>query len=88
MPKVTMPQLGEGVEEGTIGKWLKAVGDQVRVGDPLVEVVTDKVNAEVEIYRNADHGFAFPERPAFHKQSAELHWARLHALFARNLLGR
>ena len=47
MPQVTMPQLGEGVEEGTIGKWLKAVGDPVRVGDPLVEVVTDKVNAEV-----------------------------------------
>ena len=47
MPQVTMPQLGEGVEEGTIGKWLKGVGDHVRVGDPLVEVVTDKVNAEV-----------------------------------------
>ncbi len=47
MPQVTMPQLGEGVEEGTIGKWLKAIGDHVRVGDPLVEVVTDKVNAEV-----------------------------------------
>jgi 2-oxoglutarate dehydrogenase E2 component (dihydrolipoamide succinyltransferase) len=47
MPQVTMPQLGEGVEEGTIGKWLKAVGDHVRMGDPLVEVVTDKVNAEV-----------------------------------------
>ncbi|MFO7532497.1 MAG: dihydrolipoamide acetyltransferase family protein [Candidatus Limnocylindrales bacterium] len=47
MPQVTMPQLGEGVEEGTIGKWLKGVGDHIRVGDPLVEVVTDKVNAEV-----------------------------------------
>jgi 2-oxoglutarate dehydrogenase E2 component (dihydrolipoamide succinyltransferase) len=42
-----MPQLGEGVEQGTIGKWLKAVGDHIRIGDPLVEVVTDKVNAEV-----------------------------------------
>jgi 2-oxoglutarate dehydrogenase E2 component (dihydrolipoamide succinyltransferase) len=47
MPQVTMPQLGEGVEQGTIGKWLKAVGDHIRIGDPLVEVVTDKVNAEV-----------------------------------------
>ncbi len=47
MSQVTMPQLGEGVEQGTIGKWLKAVGDHVSVGDPLVEVVTDKVNAEV-----------------------------------------
>ncbi len=47
MPQVTMPQLGEGVEQGTIGKWLKEVGDHVRIGDPIVEVVTDKVNAEV-----------------------------------------
>lgn len=47
MSQVTMPQLGEGVEQGTIGKWLKAIGDSVRIGDPLVEVVTDKVNAEV-----------------------------------------
>jgi pyruvate/2-oxoglutarate dehydrogenase complex dihydrolipoamide acyltransferase (E2) component len=47
MSQVTMPQLGEGVEQGTIGKWLKAIGDPVRIGDPLVEVVTDKVNAEV-----------------------------------------
>ncbi len=47
MPTVTMPQLGESVAEGTIGKWLKQVGDQVAVGDPIVEVVTDKVNAEV-----------------------------------------
>ena len=47
MPQVTMPQLGEGVEQGTIGKWLKSVGDHVRIGDPIVEVVTDKVNAEV-----------------------------------------
>ena len=46
------------------------------------------VNAEVEIYPDSDHGFAFPERPAFQKESAERHWARLHALFARNLLER
>lgn len=47
MPTVTMPQLGEGVSEGTIGKWLKQVGDTVVVGEPILEVVTDKVNAEV-----------------------------------------
>jgi pyruvate dehydrogenase E2 component (dihydrolipoamide acetyltransferase) len=47
MPTVTMPQLGESIEEGTIGKWLKNVGDPVLVGDPLVEIITDKVNAEV-----------------------------------------
>jgi 2-oxoisovalerate dehydrogenase E2 component (dihydrolipoyl transacylase) len=47
MPTVTMPQLGESVAEGTIGKWLKQVGDHVDRFEPLVEVITDKVNAEV-----------------------------------------
>jgi 2-oxoisovalerate dehydrogenase E2 component (dihydrolipoyl transacylase) len=45
--KVTMPQLGESVAEGTIGKWLKQVGDHVDKYEPLLEVITDKVNAEV-----------------------------------------
>jgi len=45
--KVTMPQLGESVAEGTIGKWLKQPGDKVAKYEPLVEVITDKVNAEV-----------------------------------------
>jgi pyruvate/2-oxoglutarate dehydrogenase complex dihydrolipoamide acyltransferase (E2) component len=45
--KVTMPQLGESVAEGTIGKWLKKPGDHVAKYEPLVEVITDKVNAEV-----------------------------------------
>ena len=47
MVKVTMPQLGESVAEGTIGKWLKKPGDHVAKYEPLVEVITDKVNAEV-----------------------------------------
>ncbi|WP_202076761.1 dihydrolipoamide acetyltransferase family protein [Caldalkalibacillus salinus] len=45
--KVTMPQLGESVTEGTISKWLVQVGDTVKKYDPLCEVMTDKVNAEV-----------------------------------------
>jgi 2-oxoisovalerate dehydrogenase E2 component (dihydrolipoyl transacylase) len=45
--KVTMPQLGESVAEGTIGKWLKQPGDKVAKYEPLLEVITDKVNAEV-----------------------------------------
>jgi 2-oxoisovalerate dehydrogenase E2 component (dihydrolipoyl transacylase) len=45
--KVTMPQLGESVTEGTIGKWLKKVGEAVALDEPLLEVITDKVNAEV-----------------------------------------
>ncbi len=44
---VTMPQLGESVTEGTIGEWLKKVGDPVEKYESLLEVATDKVNAEV-----------------------------------------
>ncbi len=47
MAKVTMPQLGESVAEGTIGRWLKKPGDRVAKYEPLLEVITDKVNAEV-----------------------------------------
>ncbi|TMW74112.1 dihydrolipoamide acetyltransferase family protein [Alteribacter natronophilus] len=42
-----MPQLGESVTEGTITKWLVGPGDQVNKYDPIAEVMTDKVNAEV-----------------------------------------
>src|SRR5438045_2434524 len=42
-----MPQLGESVTEGTIGRWLKAVGEPVAQDEPLVEIITDKVNVEV-----------------------------------------
>jgi 2-oxoisovalerate dehydrogenase E2 component (dihydrolipoyl transacylase) len=42
-----MPQLGESVTEGTVDKWLKNEGDFVKRDEPLVEVVTDKVNAEI-----------------------------------------
>ncbi|MCE7794350.1 2-oxo acid dehydrogenase subunit E2 [Salipaludibacillus sp. CUR1] len=45
--EITMPQLGESVTEGTITKWLVAPGDQVNKYDPIAEVMTDKVNAEV-----------------------------------------
>jgi 2-oxoisovalerate dehydrogenase E2 component (dihydrolipoyl transacylase) len=45
--KITMPQLGESVTEGTITSWLVSVGDKVNKYDPLAEVQTDKVNAEV-----------------------------------------
>ena len=45
--KITMPQLGESVTEGTITKWLVADGDKVNQYDPLAEVMTDKVTAEI-----------------------------------------
>jgi 2-oxoglutarate dehydrogenase E2 component (dihydrolipoamide succinyltransferase) len=47
MPNVVMPQLGETVGEGTVTKWLKAVGDAVTSGEPLFEVSTDKVDSEI-----------------------------------------
>ena len=49
MPKVSieLPQVGESVVEGIIDRWLKKPGDRVEKYDPLVEVVTDKVNMEV-----------------------------------------
>jgi len=42
-----MPQLGESVTEGTVDRWLKQEGDVVHRDEPIVEVVTDKVNAEI-----------------------------------------
>jgi 2-oxoisovalerate dehydrogenase E2 component (dihydrolipoyl transacylase) len=45
--KVFMPQLGESVVEGTIEKWIVQLGDKVNVYDPLCEITTDKVTAEV-----------------------------------------
>ena len=44
--RIELPQVGESVTEGMIGKWLKSIGDRVEKYDPLVEVVTDKVNME------------------------------------------
>jgi len=44
---VSMPQLGESVTEGTVTRWLKAVGDTVTADEPLLEVSTDKVDTEI-----------------------------------------
>ena len=45
--KIVVPPLGESVVEGTIVKWLKNEGDKVKVDDPLVEIMTDKINVEI-----------------------------------------
>ena len=45
--EVTLPALGESVTEGTVSRWLKAVGDTVEADEPLLEVSTDKVDTEV-----------------------------------------
>ncbi|MFQ3549688.1 MAG: dihydrolipoamide acetyltransferase family protein [Armatimonadota bacterium] len=46
--KMVMPLLGQTMEEGTIIKWFKNEGDTIKEGEPLLEVMTDKVNMEVE----------------------------------------
>src|SRR5699024_2747724 len=45
--EITMPKLGESVVEGTINTWLISEGDHVNKYDPIAEVTTDKVNAEI-----------------------------------------
>src|SRR5262245_28035980 len=44
---VLMPQMGESIAEGTLSKWLKKVGDAVKRDEPLFEISTDKVDAEI-----------------------------------------
>src|SRR5438128_7710432 len=44
---VLMPQMGESIAEGTVSKWLKKVGDEVKRDEPLFEISTDKVDAEI-----------------------------------------
>src|SRR5215472_4826234 len=45
--EIKMPQMGESIAEGTIVRWLKQVGDQVKRDEPLFEISTDKVDAEI-----------------------------------------
>src|SRR5512132_4479312 len=46
--EIKLPRLGQGMESGTIVKWLKSEGDSVEKGEPLYELDTDKVTQEVE----------------------------------------
>src|SRR2546425_12886655 len=45
--EVLMPQMGESIAEGTLSKWLKQLGDAVKRDEPLFEISTDKVDAEI-----------------------------------------
>jgi len=45
--EVNLPELGESVTEGTVTRWLKQIGDEVAVDEPLLEVSTDKVDTEI-----------------------------------------
>ena len=44
---VLMPQMGESIAEGTVSRWLKKVGDEVKRDEPIFEISTDKVDAEI-----------------------------------------
>ncbi|HRI43095.1 MAG TPA: dihydrolipoamide acetyltransferase family protein [Fimbriimonadaceae bacterium] len=46
--EILMPELGEGVHEGTVSRWLKKEGDLVQEDEPVVEIMTDKVNTELQ----------------------------------------
>jgi pyruvate dehydrogenase E2 component (dihydrolipoamide acetyltransferase) len=48
MANVIMPKMGDGMEEGTLLRWLKQVGDSIEIGDPIAEIETDKVSIEIE----------------------------------------
>ncbi|HSG47892.1 MAG TPA: biotin/lipoyl-containing protein, partial [Longimicrobiales bacterium] len=45
--EVPMPQMGESIAEGTVSRWLKALGDTVERDEPILEISTDKVDAEI-----------------------------------------
>jgi carboxymethylenebutenolidase len=53
--------------------------------EALKASLADQPLAEVEIYPGVEHGFAFPQRPAYNKAAAERHWERLVALYRRRL---
>ncbi len=78
---VTMPRLGESVAEGTIGSWMKQVGDYVEKDESLAEVITDKINAELpspvagrlaKILVNVDETVAVGTQIALIEESADV----------------
>src|SRR5260221_88011 len=61
--KVNLPKTGMGIEEGTVAKWLKAVGGKVKKGEPIVEIETAKaVQIELGQTTAAEGGFTFFEQ--------------------------
>ncbi|MGW4245002.1 biotin/lipoyl-containing protein, partial [Nocardia sp. NPDC004722] len=52
MSEVTMPRLSDTMEEGVVSAWLKQVGDQVKAGEILAEIETDKALMELEAYED------------------------------------
>jgi pyruvate dehydrogenase E2 component (dihydrolipoamide acetyltransferase) len=52
MADITMPKMGFDMEEGTIVRWLKQAGDEVKKGEPIAEIETDKVTIEIEAFES------------------------------------
>src|ERR1700730_10362361 len=50
MPEVNMPRLSDTMQEGTITRWLKRPGDEIKKGEVVAEVETDKANMEIESF--------------------------------------
>ena len=50
MSEITMPRLSDTMEEGTIARWLKSPGDEIKKGDILAEIETDKATMDLEAY--------------------------------------
>ena len=48
LTEVIMPKMGTTMEEGTVVRWLKGIGDPVKVDEPLVEIATEKINTTLE----------------------------------------
>ena len=71
---VKLPRLGQGMESGTVVKWLKAEGDTVEKGELLYELDTEKVTQEVE----ADVGGTLLKIAVLGRRGARRHHARVH----------
>lgn len=52
MADITMPKMGFDMTEGTIVRWLKQVGDDIKKGEPIAEIETDKVTIEIEAFES------------------------------------
>ncbi len=50
MSEITMPRLSDTMQEGTIARWLKKAGDEIKKGDILAEIETDKATMDLEAY--------------------------------------
>jgi carboxymethylenebutenolidase len=64
------------IDEYAPQEWIKPIRQSM---------ATSGVPGEIELYRGAEHGFAFPDRPSYNHEASEHHWKRLFELFARRL---